>query len=544
MKHVMVVAVLALISSAWLAVAPARAEGDGQADLDQATELKLAADSLDDLEKVVQLCESALRKGLDKGNEDFAKQLLTSTLYQHAAKLASAIFDQQPPDLRWPLLRQAALPLLEKALKHDSQLEDVHYLIARLESLPGGDHVRALKAVNEAVKLANDDNVELSKALLLRGDLSDDDDKKLADYNQAIIIDPNHTDAWRTRGLFHLGKGNHEQAAADFAKILEGDEENLNAHHAIAEALTYLEKYDQALEHIGKAIELEPDQPMAYTLRARIRAIQGDLKAALADLNTALKAAPNDLAALLMRARLHQAEGDLEKARKDVDRALIVRPGLVQGILLRSMVAAAAGDWDRAIADMKDLLSTDPKNVEWRLQLAAYYSGSQRPRRAITIYSELLDEDPENWLALRARADTLLSVGKHAEAIADFEAVLKAEPDNSGALNNLAWVLATSPDDKLRNGKRSIELGTRACEVTKYQLPHILSTLASGYAETGDFETAIKWSTKAVELGDDKEIKEQLQKELESYKQKKPWRELQEVQEKPEPGPRGGAFEL
>jgi tetratricopeptide (TPR) repeat protein len=544
MKRVMVVGVLSLISFAWLATASVRAAEEGQADLDKATELKLEAQSLSDLEKVAQLCESALRKGLNKGNEDFAKQLLTSTLYQHAAKLASAIFDQQPPDPRWPLLRQAALPLLERALKHDAKLEEVHYLIARLESLPGGDQARALKAVGEAVRLSKDDNQELSKALLLRGDLNDDDDKKLADYNQAIIIDPNNADAWKTRGLFHLGKGNHEQAATDFAKILEGDAKNLTAHHAIAEALTYLEKYDQALEHINKAIELQPDQPLAYTLRARIRAIQGDLKAAQADLDAALKAAPNDVAALLMRARLHQAQGETEKARKDVDRALVVRPGLVQGILLRSMVAAAAGDWDRAIADMKDLLNTDPKNGEWRLQLAAYYSGSQRPRRAIAIYSEILDEEPENWLALRARADTLLSVGKHAEAIADFEVVLKAEPDNSGALNNLAWVLATSPDDKLRNGKRSIELGTRACEVTQYKLPHILSTLASGYAEIGDFETAIKWSTKAVELGGDKEIKEQLQKELDSYKEKKPWRELQEVKEKPEPGPRGGAFEL
>ena len=91
-------------------------------------------------------------------------------------------------------------------------------------------------------------------------------------------------------------------------------------------------------------------------------------------------------------------------------------------------------------------------------------------------------------------------------------------------LNNLAWVLATSPEDKLRNGKRAIELAKQACEVTEYKQAHILSTLAAGYAETGDFETAITWSKKAVESGGD-ELKGQLTKELESYEDKKPWRE-------------------
>ena len=103
-------------------------------------------------------------------------------------------------------------------------------------------------------------------------------------------------------------------------------------------------------------------------------------------------------------------------------------------------------------------------------------------------------------------------------------------------LNNLAWVLATSPDDAVRNADRSIELGLKACELTKYQRPHILSTLAAGYAEKGDWETAIKWSTKAVELGaKDDMIDDQLKKELESYKEKKPWREKQEIEENTKP---------
>jgi tetratricopeptide (TPR) repeat protein len=148
-------------------------------------------------------------------------------------------------------------------------------------------------------------------------------------------------------------------------------------------------------------------------------------------------------------------------------------------------------------------------------------------------------------MALRGRGDALLSVAKQKEAIADYEQVLKVEPEHSGTLNNLAWVLATSPHDKLRDGRRAIELATKACELTEYKAPHILSTLASGYAETGDFENAKKWSKKAVELGKGTDVVEQLQKELESYEQKKPWREEQKVEEKPDvTEPSGGSLKL
>ncbi|HTN76142.1 MAG TPA: tetratricopeptide repeat protein, partial [Pirellulaceae bacterium] len=187
-----------------------------------------------------------------------------------------------------------------------------------------------------------------------------------------------------------------------------------------------------------------------------------------------------------------------------------------------------------AIADMQMLSDADPANKEWRLQLAQFYSADKRPRKAIETVNDVLKADAENMMAIRIRGDAYLSIGKHAEAVADLEAALKQDPKNSGILNNLSWVLSTSPDDNVRNGKRAVELALQACEATEYKKPHILSTLASAYAESGDWENAVKWSTKAVELGSegDKEIGEQLQKELDGYKEKKPFREKQETPEK------------
>ena len=71
-------------------------------------------------------------------------------------------------------------------------------------------------------------------------------------------------------------------------------------------------------------------------------------------------------------------------------------------------------------------------------------------------------------------------------------------------------------------------MAKKACELTKYEKAHILSTLAAAYAESGDFKTAIKWSKKAIELGKkdgNPEIQQSLEKELAHYEQGKPWRE-------------------
>lgn len=525
----------------------AKAENEGQADLDKATELQLTAETLADLEKVVELGESALKKGLDEGQTALAKQILAASLFQHASRHAAAIFEQSPPSRQWPLLRQYALRDIDKAKRYDPSLPDLYLLEAKLQVLPGGDEKAAASAIDEAVKIlqTKDDGKQLAQALVLRAAMTDDNDKKLDDYNAAIKADPNSTEAWQARALLYIEKGDSEKAVADLTKLVEKEAGNPLVVGALAEALTNLKKYDEAIKYCEEVIKIAPKSTLGYNLRARIYVMKDDIKAAIQDLDQALQINPNDLAALLMRSRLNAAEGNDAQARADVEKALALDPELPQGIMLRALLAAQKQNYGEAIADMQVLLQTDPTNAEYRLQLAMFYVGDKRPRKAIDLLTSILggitddkDEDQKQIKAsaLQARGDALLSVGKHAEAVEDYEVAIKLEPEDTGVLNNYAWVLATSTDDKVRDAERSIELGTKACELTKYERPHILSTLAAGYAEKGDWENAIKWSTKAVEVGSkDAEVGDQLKKELESYQEKKPWREKQEIEENTKP---------
>jgi len=516
-----------------------RAENEGLEELDQATELQLKAESLQDLSEVVRLSESAIEKGLDEENTKFANQLIVSSLWQHASQLTAGIFEQGRLDRRWPRLRDQAMADLDKLHKRDDKFADAYVLEAKLQALPGGKRDQAIAAINKAVELQREagEQDKQVESLLLRAALRENLDERLADVNEALQLAPASVAALTQRAAIRIQRNELEQALADFQELLKQDPTNLEVHQAIVEMYVQLEQYNEAVDYATKAIELSPETSRYYVLRSGLYEAQEKFDEALADLTKAIEVEPDSAAALLARARLHFFREDLEAARTDVKRLLQVAPDLPQGMLLKSMLAAADNDFPTAIATLQTILRSDPTNIELRQQLAAYYVADQRPRKAIQVLTQVLNDDKENWRAMRARGDALLSISKHADAIEDYNKALTIQPDDDGVLNNLAWVLATSPDDKLRDGKRSIQLATRACEVTNYERAHILSTLAAAYAETGDFENAIKWSTKACELGekDLKEQLEQLKNELDHYQQNKPFRELQNIEEKPDP---------
>jgi len=526
----------------FLFVGSARGANEGQSDLDKATKAQITAESLDDLQKVLDFVESALKKGLDADNTKFAKELGGSVLYQRAEKFASAIFDRDPPSPQWPAIRTAAVRDLERAVEFQEKFGNAHLLLARLYSLPAGSDEKAAKHANIAVELLKENKRDYAKALVVRGTVTGTPEARLSDFSEALKIDPANLDALRSRGLLFQLKDKNEEALADILKAIETKEDDLGAQMAACEILTELKKYDEAMKHAERVVKLLPRKANGFLLKARVHIMQEDLKGAIQDATDAIKVEPESLQAILLRARLRHTSGEKEEARKDLEKALTIQPGLPQAILTRSMFSASEGKYDAAIRDMEQLLEADPGNTEYLLQVAAYLVSDKRPRKAIKTIESILSVDKTNLQALRSRGDALLSIGKQKEAMADFEAIIKAEPDNSGALNNLAWTLATSTDEKLREGKRALELATKACELTKYKAAHIISTLASAYAETGDFENARKWSQKAVDEAEE-DVKDQLKKELESYKENKPWRELQQTEEKKEKKP-GGELDL
>jgi tetratricopeptide (TPR) repeat protein len=515
-----------------LAAGEARAENEGQADLDRATEVKLAAKTASDLADVIRLLEGALEKGLDEENTRFANSLLASTLIQRGsvtAKMVLLIAERDPEfaqrDPRFAERRKAALDDLEKGVKLHPQQPEALYFIARISLLSGGDTKRAAEALREAVELSADRPLFRAKALLLRASIEKDPEKKMADLDDAVSTVPDDPAPLRARGLLRADMGKFQEALTDLDKAIELDPKHINTYEAKAIVLTRMKKYDEALVSLDKAHELVPNSILPLLQKARIHGLQSNLDAALHELDRAHSMHPENVAVLLLRAGAHRDNGQHKKALADADRALKLKPKLPGAMRLRAVLLVDADKLNEAIAQLEELRRAHPQDMLGLLQLGMLYVQEERHDQAIEAYSAVLAERPEVQLALRGRGDALLNVGKHKPAIADYETLIKLQPKDPGTLNNLAWVLATSPRKKLRDGKRAVALAAQACELTDYKAAHILSTLGAAYAETGDFETAIKWVEKGLEVtgGDEKEA---LEKELENYRAGKPFREL------------------
>jgi tetratricopeptide (TPR) repeat protein len=436
---------------------------------------------------------------------------------------------------------------LERVIELDDTSAEAHFAIGRLQLLPAGKKDRAKSAIDKAIELSSGNAALQAKALLTRVDLTEDPEKQEADLDKAVKLMPKEKEYVRARGIFNLllsGKKDDKDkqatrlkaALADFDTALKIDEADAPTEHLRGLALMELDQPEEAEKAFTHSLELDDKNNKTLAQRARTRIVLKKYDAALDDLTRGIEREPNDTALLLLRARVRQMLNQPAEAQKDVDAALAKRPGMPAGLEFRALLAANSGDYQTALADCEELLKLAPKNTPLLLQMGLLHTVAKQPRKAIERYTTALenlkDEDnPENQrekvFALRSRGDAYLGVGKHAEAIADFEIVYKQKPKDSGLLNNLAWVLATSPEEKLRDGKRAIELAKAACAETDYKAPHILSTLAAAYAEAGDWDEAKKTIARALELKPDEEHLDQLQKEQKSYDKKEPWRELQ-----------------
>ena len=113
-------------------------------------------------------------------------------------------------------------------------------------------------------------------------------------------------------------------------------------------------------------------------------------------------------------------------------------------------------------------------------------------------------------------------------AVAHFREALRLRPDWIEAMTNLAWILATSTDDGIRNGRDALRLASRANELSGGNNPLILDTLAAAYAECGDFDIAQSTLQKALFLAQGKQPEKWIESRkqiLMQYQLRKPYRE-------------------
>ena len=152
--------------------------------------------------------------------------------------------------------------------------------------------------------------------------------------------------------------------------------------------------------------------------------------------------------------------------------------------LQQDQLEEAARHFNIALAD-------GPAFPETHNALGSVLSRQGRLDEAIAQFSEALRLNPSFAAAHLNLAKTLVEQKKVAEAIPHFAEAVRLTPDFPEALNDFAWILATDPNPENRSGAEAIQLAKHACDLTRNQKPEFLTTLATAYAATGQFEEAI-----------------------------------------------------
>jgi TPR repeat protein len=131
--------------------------------------------------------------------------------------------------------------------------------------------------------------------------------------------------------------------------------------------------------------------------------------------------------------------------------------------------------------------------------IGKYYRLRGELDRAIASYSKAIEIDPNYKEAYVNRADAYRDQQKYGLAIADYEQAIEIDPNYSAVYNQFAWLLATSPNLSVRDGRRAVELGEKAISL-KPEDPAVMDTLAAAYAEADQFADAVRTQQRAVWL--------------------------------------------
>src|SRR6266481_5311462 len=267
------------------------------------------------------------------------------------------------------------------------------------------------------------------------------------------------------------------------------------AHNNLGIVLFEKGQLDDAIAHYQTTLQMQPNFWDAdYNLGTALLG-KGYVDEAIFYCDKAVRMQPNDPDAQVALANALVQKRRIDDAIVHYQKAVAIRPDYFLARYGLGHALLETGKLDAAIEHSRAALLIQPNNADCH-----------------TILAVALDEK-----------------GQFAEAIEHYEKALEISPQSVSALNNLAWLLATSSNAPLRNGARAIQLAERADQLTGGANALVLRTLAAAYAEAGQFGKAIETAQTAIQLGrsqGDDSLATELQQQIALYELGLPYREI------------------
>lgn len=281
-----------------------------------------------------------------------------------------------------------------------------------------------------------------------------------------------------------------QQAArvSDSRKQIEGweflvalDSTNADAQRGLAAVAHARGDYDEALRRYGIAIRSEPQLAPAHHGLAQLHEDMGNLELAIESYRNTIDVLPYNPAAMTDLGRLHAQLGELEQAQ---------------------------GYFEQAV-------EMDSTHVDALNNLGSVLRDRGRPDEALPWFQRAVQLRPDLAEARFNLSLTLASMGYADQALNALDQGLARDPENLQAVLSLAWLLATDPDDEVRDPEIAADLALQVHDVTGPD-PVVSDVVAAAFAALGQPIEAVQFIVEAIEAAEAAGASAELIQELEA----------------------------
>jgi tetratricopeptide (TPR) repeat protein len=364
--------------------------------------------------------------------------------------------------------RGEAMQALEEILKNDPRDDNAKAMRASLMiDTAHPDQVRTAITELQALVSRMPRNAvlrfNLARALAAKGDFI----QAQTQLQEAVKINPSFIPAKLALARISLSRPDFGAALQATQDILELDPRNTGARLIRAEAHIGTRDFGRAREQIMEALKQDPGSAEAVLHLAILDLNERRYKEAEEVLGKLYRSRPGDLRAVMALSEVYALQSQFDKGIELLSAELAKHPERVDLRIGVANLQVRTGQYDAAVAHYQKLLESNPKSTQLLISIGETYRRKGDIASAVTYFrkgKELSPNDPTPYVPLAVSLDSL---GKKTEARGIYEQILKLQPDNPIALNNLAYMIAETGGDL----DRALGMAQRA----KQKLPQDLN---------------------------------------------------------------------